>query len=451
MKSDIIDRTIEQIAYLVESTVWGKTNSSKKMLQLVYEECRELGASLSNIDIENQLEEAADVNMMLIYFCCKQNWQLKDIKILFHDASHHQKTKQKAFDLYQMVLIYYGQLADAYEEGDERSEIYSLVGKISSLVLSIASIVGSDIDVVFDLILKKLRRRYPLFFGRQKCLSDLEEDYWTSGKDAEKDRPYLFCTNSSCTCYGKLHADNIWASAKRIACVSCGSGELSILLPQYNSKARRAAIEQFQKSLVCYQNGDSLIVNLYVFHCIEDVINIFTDFVCNRVILEEFVQYFSRKCAIEADVITGFLRSCFYQTFLFDHTDRKQRIRVDALRNYISNYPACFVRLILGLGVERGIAYQILLPAINYLSDRKQYNLDCCWKNSESAVFVDLRKKHSIFHVFLLIRKAGGANRCLVLENIERDVQIEKYKSTIEYFFLNDRSGIRGIIYEGNG
>lgn len=467
MKSNSVSESIDIITYLIDNSSWGKNTTCKTMLQLVYDECRELEMSLSNSDINNIIEETSDVNMMLVYFCYKlPDGRNSQIKKLFLDSVVHanhwadqiKKTNCNTEELYRMVLSNYIYLTNVFEDADSAiSNIYSAVKKIVIPSLVLVRVKNNNnpatIDMVFKTISNKLRRRYAVYFKEsgETVVSASEDEVWKNEKALEKDFPFLYCNYDGCRCRGKLGGYNIQVKGKVIFCKSCGNviERNSIVLPQNNSKQRRKTLEEFERNLVNFDNGDTIIVDLYVFNNVEDCIDIFSDLICNSLSLTEFISYFSKKCIVSEGSVERFLCKSFYRTFAFDKdTDGKQRQRAEALRHYIKQNPTEFINLIELLKLSRNELELILYSAMNYF--RKYYH-GYYWEKEGSKIRIDFQKKiRSIFHVLMTLYEIVVSEKNVLeieLINLGNSLLIPNYKNLLNYIFVKGKYGIQRIIY----
>lgn len=466
---DSVISLIDMIEYLVSETSWGQNTTCKKMLQLVYIECRELGTGLSNSDIGNILEEISDVNMMLAYFCCKlphaDNDQIK--KLFLESVSHVDRVliakKHMSYDtkeLYRKLLLRYFYLTDIYE--DKRSsiaEVYGAVKEMSSITLLLAQINNNRLDtadIVFNAIKDKLYRRYALYFNK-KSINDLdvsEEYVWTNVKRLEKDVPYIYCNNRNCAHYGKLGGTQIKVKGNKMICMKCGNtiNEGSKLLPKSNSKKRRDIYEEFEKNLVYYSKGDEIIVHLYVFNRVSDCIDIFTDLICNNLPLEEFILYFSHKCNISREVIKNFLHGCFYQTFAFIDIDKKQMDRANAIQHCINQNPSGFIEFLVDLGLMNNEIEKILYTSTSFLGKRYS-SMEGCLEFCDTGIQINLQKKSfAFFRVLTIICEIVLKEKVSEIKfiNISNHLNFSKYEKLINYFIANEKYDIKRITYEKN-
>ena len=463
MDLDQINKTIDLIAYLISNTIWGQNTSSKNMLKLVYNECRELGMSLSNTDVENTIEEIADVNMMLAYFCCKlPGYKSDDVKDLFRNSAINGKRLSNngvgTKNFYRMILINYGNLIHVFEEsaGRDTQELYKEVGGIVASAITLAcTVCPNDLNVIstiFEAISIKLKSRYPAFF-RDLTEAPIfsEEKSWKIAKKREKDKPYIYCSNPKCTYCGKLYSGNIQIISEKATCQSCGTdvNQTSILLPQYSSEVRRIILEDFEKNLRNYCAGDRLVANLYVYRNPNNCIAIFSDLIYHHITLTEFVRFFSVKCAVKICQVKNFLRICFYGTYSFDVTTPQKLSRANAMRGYINNYSAELISLLIELDIGRKDAKKILYPTLSYLANK--YPTKCCWNFSNENLYIDVKGKHTFFSILLIMNEIIQSKRIatnVIFQNANKNLSTKALEALISYFFIDDMNAFKRISFE---
>lgn len=95
------------------------------------------------------------------------------------------------------------------------------------------NIDSNPIEYILENIDNKLKRRYSVFFEGRNDID--EEEYWKQTKKLEKNVvPYLYCSNSSCSMFGKINKGHMKYHNRTVECTSCGHtgalGEKNLLL-----------------------------------------------------------------------------------------------------------------------------------------------------------------------------------------------------------------------------
>lgn len=460
----IVEKTIELIASLVNETTWGKITTGREMLKQVYDECCELGIGISNIDKENIMEEISDINMMLIYFCCKlPSANLDTIKNLFWEAimfsRDHKKNESYIIkNIYRkMVHQHYNHLRELYEDVDRTElEIYDEVKAmvVCSLLLAymLSNGTARTIDEIFLAITDKLKKRYGLYFESNKESIDVEEDWWKKQKKIEKEMPYVFCQNAKCENYCRLGGKGLIHIQNKLFCKQCGKkiDRRSILMRNRDSQDRREAFEIICDNLVAYYKGDQMIIALYVFNRVNDCLEIFDDLLVNNFPLEALIVYFSNKNTVPQKTVKKFLCKCFYDTFAFNKEDKRKYLRAKSFRFYVIERPKELLRIGKSLGLSKAEMQKILFIILEFL--KKNYCLSQEWEYTDEEIWIDLMdKKHNIIWILLEIHEIIMRKKNISIIHIinsKRFINSTGYQELIDYFFVKNEFNIKRIVFE---
>lgn len=469
MSSNPIETAVDVIEYLVKETDWGRKTTSREMLCLVYGECRELGEGLLKMDAGNVIEEVADINMMLVYFCCKlPNPDVNAIRQLLEEAAAcaDRQREENACrgcgiqEEYHEILMDYSSLIHLYEAGSGRiSELRDMIFSIavSSLRLAVIKNNGkrNTVKKVFETISEKLHVRYAPYFDKQGAAFVSDEAVWTAGKNREKDMPYFYCGNRECEEYGRFGKLHAVRDGRKMRCRSCGReiDRSSLFLPDRDSRSRRNLFEELEKGLLSYGKGDTMMIALYTLHHVKDCIDIFSELILNGFPLNAFVGYFSDSCRIPSEITKSFLGKCFYRTFTCGDTDGKQAERAKAVRRFMNRNPAGFLKL----AEDFGLSKAEILEMISTASDVLRGSCPVCntWYQSSNEIIINLYgKRHSFFQILLILQERMASEKQAAVIRITGTGQNRKwldYQNILNDLFADEENGIQEIrIDNGN-
>lgn len=449
-----ITKAVEIIKYLIFNTSWGKRTSSKEMLILISNECKELEFGIVINDIKNVMEEVSDINMMLMYFCFKlQSKSFENIKKLFEEAATEVErisiSDLNAKDVYKSMYSGYKQLINKFEiEQDNFKEMYEIVKIISRDSLSIACIMSNKckaevINMVFNLIISKLKRRYAPHFKEQVNKNDitfLEEENWNFGKELEKDIPFMYCNNSLCKHYKKVGISNVQFNNDRVICVTCNSivDREYILLSHLTSKKRRNILEELDNSILKYSKGDDFKPYLYIYNNADDYLDVLIFLVDNIYPLDEFLLFLTKRNNVLLQVVKEFISKCTYNIFIDANKVIKGKKREITIRHCINENLSYFLDVLTANGLGRNMIKNLIFYSVDCLYSKKDVNIPVI---DGKKITINLSSRHTVFTVIKEIKNVlddiNESIEYICIQNVRQDVKISLNNIIEEYILLN--------------
>lgn len=242
---NINEEVWDVIRILMKDSFWGKNSSNDSLIKNLSNEMEEFIQGCKNNDIENSIEEAADVIMIMLCI------------------------------------------------------LYKINGECNEFLL----------DEVMNAIIEKLKRRYQHLYEGRKMEEDMEKETWKNVKRVEDIVNFMFCDNLSCRCYGIIGGDNIKAVEGEFLCSACSKtikiSPKTVLF--YNKKYRKKYIHEVIESILEYVKGNSA-APLTLKTDSLDVFNYFyKDILKSKYKLKEiFIRYVCEKYKLSRDDVSRF-------------------------------------------------------------------------------------------------------------------------------------------------
>lgn len=242
---NINQKTWDVIKVLMEESFWGRNSSYNSLIKNLSDEMDEFIQGSYNNDINNSIEEAADVLMIMLCILYKIN-------------------------------------------GSENT---------------------FSIDEILNAITNKLMSRYKHLYENTVSKVVNEKEIWNNAKQVEDIVSYMLCPNKCCEHYGEIGGDNIKAENNCFRCCSCNkririSSETVLF---YNKKYRRKYVQVVIKYILLYVKGNSAAPEIfktdelviYNYFC-KDILK------SKNKLKEHFVNYVSKKYKLDKEDIVEF-------------------------------------------------------------------------------------------------------------------------------------------------
>lgn len=232
----------EDIKTLMEQSFWGRNSSTKSLINDLNNEVKEFKLGCIKNDVENSMEEAADV--MMIMFCL----------------------------------------------------LYRIKGSNEEI----------SIDQIVENISAKLQSRYRHLYVKNEILEEEEEkNVWSSAKSIENVINYMFCDNNSCKFYGKIGGNNIKAADNKFFCKCCNKqifvSKKNLLF--YNRPNRKKYIQLIIDSIINYAKGDDAALEILRIDNLDVYNSLYNDILMDDNLKSYFVEYICEKYQLkELDV-----------------------------------------------------------------------------------------------------------------------------------------------------
>lgn len=232
----------EDIKTLMEQSFWGRNSSTKSLINDLNNEVKEFKLGCIKNDVENSMEEAADV--MMIMFCL----------------------------------------------------LYRIKGSNEEI----------SIDQIVENISAKLQSRYRHLYVKNEILEEEEEkNVWSSAKSIENVINYMFCDNNSCKFCGKIGGNNIKAADNKFFCKCCNKqifvSKKNLLF--YNRPNRKKYIQLIIDSIINYAKGDDAALEILRIDNLDVYNSLYNDILMDDNLKSYFVEYICEKYQLkELDV-----------------------------------------------------------------------------------------------------------------------------------------------------
>lgn len=226
----------------MEQSFWGRNSSTKSLINDLNNEVKEFKLGCIKNDVENSMEEAADV--MMIMFCL----------------------------------------------------LYRIKGSNEEI----------SIDQIVENISAKLQSRYRHLYVKNEILEEEEEkNVWSSAKSIENVINYMFCDNNSCKFCGKIGGNNIKAADNKFFCKCCNKqifvSKKNLLF--YNRPNRKKYIQLIIDSIINYAKGDDAALEILRIDNLDVYNSLYNDILMDDNLKSYFVEYICEKYQLkELDV-----------------------------------------------------------------------------------------------------------------------------------------------------
>ncbi len=241
---NINENVWEDIKTLMEQSFWGRNSTTDSLIIDLNNEVKEFKQGCEKDDVENSMEEAADV--MMIMFC----------------------------------LLY--RIKDMNEE--------------------------ISIDQIMENISAKLKSRYKhLYLKNEKLEEEEEKKVWKSAKSIENIINYMFCDNNSCNFCGKVGGANIKVADNNFFCAYCNKqlfvSKKNLLF--YNKPNRKKYIQLIIDSIINYAKGNITAPEILRIDNLDVYNSLYNDILMSDNHLKDyFIEYICEKYKLmKLDVI----------------------------------------------------------------------------------------------------------------------------------------------------